>query len=91
MRPVGDSLRSMSIALHVAAGLVAMGCAGAMAGASAAPGLWRPLAMSGGTIGLLAFAVFWDGQTQLLLNEGAIGAIISLALLLGALAFPRAL
>ena len=36
-------------------------------------------------VGLVAFAIFWDGQTSLLFDEGAVGAVISLALLLTAI------
>jgi len=39
---------------------------------------------------IVAFAVFWDGQTQFLLQQGAIGAAISLTLLVSAIAFPQA-
>jgi hypothetical protein len=37
-----------------------------------------------------AFAVFWDGQTRLLVEEGAIGALVSLILPGAALQFPLA-
>jgi uncharacterized YccA/Bax inhibitor family protein len=42
------------------------------------------------TVGCLALAVFWDGQTHLLFEEGAIGAIVSLAFLVVAIIFPQA-
>ena len=41
-------------------------------------------------MGIAGFAVFWDGQTQLFAVEGGIGAVVSLILLLSAIAFPRA-
>jgi hypothetical protein len=34
--------------------------------------------------------VFWDGRTGRVVEEGGIGAAISLAQLLGALAYPTA-
>jgi hypothetical protein len=34
--------------------------------------------------------VFWDGQTSLLVEEGALGALISLAVLVGAIFLPLA-
>jgi hypothetical protein len=49
-----------------------------------------PLAIVGTAIGMLAFAVFWDGKTRLFASEGGIGVIVSLILLLFAIAFPRA-
>ena len=53
-----------------------------MAVAPLVPGWWRPLAVVGAGIGIAAFAVFWDGQTRLLFEEGAIGVVVS-AILLG--------
>jgi len=38
----------------------------------------------------VAFAVFWDGQTRLLFDEGVIGAGASLLLLIGAITFAPA-
>jgi hypothetical protein len=43
----------------------------------------------GSAIGIAAFAVFWDGQTRFLAEEGFIGAVVSLILLLGAAGFPQ--
>lgn len=87
----GDRLRALVVSLHMAAGIAILACAVAIAFAPSPSGWWRPLAIAGAAIGLLAFAAFWDGQTQLLAQEGAIGAIVSLLLLVGAIAFPRAL
>jgi hypothetical protein len=42
-------------------------------------------------VGIAAFAVFWDGQTKYLFREGAVGAVISLILLVSAMLFPRAI
>jgi hypothetical protein len=86
----GDRLRTLVVALHVAAGIATLACVVAIAFAQSLPGWWRPLAIAGAAIGLVAFAVFWDGQTRLLFEEGVIGAIVSLLLLIGALVFPRA-
>jgi hypothetical protein len=41
-------------------------------------------------LGVAAFAVFWDGQTRLLYEEGAIGAVVSVILLATAIVFPAA-
>jgi hypothetical protein len=41
-------------------------------------------------VGLAAFAVFWDGQRQLLFEEGAVGAVVSLILLVSTVVFPGA-
>jgi hypothetical protein len=83
-------LGALVIALHVVAGIATLACAVAIGLAPWLPGWWRPLAIGGGAIGLAAFAVFWDGQTQFLFQEGAIGALISMILLMSALLFPRA-
>jgi hypothetical protein len=86
----GEQLRTLVVSLHVTAGMTILASAVAIAFAPSLPGWWRPLAIAGAAIGLVAFAVFWDGQTRLLFEEGVIGAIVSLLLLIGALVFPRA-
>jgi len=44
--------------------------------------------MGGALVGLAAFAVFWDGQVTLLIEEGAIGALVSLTVFAVAVVFP---
>jgi hypothetical protein len=73
----GDGLVALVRTLHVAAGILILACAVALA---LGHGSWRPLAIAGGAIGLVAFAVFWDGQARLLFEEGGVGAAISLVL-----------
>ena len=85
----GDQLRRVVVSLHVAAGIALLACAVAIALAPSLPGLWRQLAITGAAIGLVAFSVFWDGQTRLLFEEGVIGAVVSLVLLIGAIALAR--
>jgi hypothetical protein len=82
----GDRLRTLVLALHVTAGIVILACAVAIALAPSAPGWWRPPAIVGAVVGIAGFAVFWDGQTQLLAQEGVIGVFISLLLLVSAIA-----
>ena len=86
----GDRLWALLVALHVSAGMLILASAAAMAFAAWVPGWWRPLAIAGGALGLAAFAVFWDGQIQRMVEQGAIGAALSLLLLGGAIAFPKA-
>ncbi|MHB1132410.1 MAG: hypothetical protein ACYC4L_08490 [Chloroflexota bacterium] len=86
----GDRLRRLLIALHVGAGILIVASAAAIVFTAWVPGWWQPLAVAGATLGLAGFAVFWDGQTERLIKEGAIGAAVSLLLLLGAVAFPHA-
>jgi uncharacterized YccA/Bax inhibitor family protein len=83
-------LNAVVVTVHVVAGMLTMACAVAIAFAPAYPGWWRPLAMGAAIVGLAAFAVFWDGQTSLLVEEGAIGALVSIILLGAALEFPLA-
>jgi len=75
---------------HVTAGVVIVVCAAAIAFAPSVPNLWRPLTIIGAVLGLAAFAVFWDGQFPLFVEEGGIGIIICLIMIAGALAFPNA-
>jgi hypothetical protein len=88
-RFTGDQLTRLVVSLHVAGGIAILASAVAIAFAPSVPGWWRPLAITGAVIGLVAFAVFWDGQTHLLFEEGAIGAVVSLLLLVGTIAFGR--
>ncbi len=81
----GDGVRTVLTVLDVSAGVVILACALAIAGTHRLPGWWRPLAIAGGLLGLAAFAVFVDGQARLIVEEGAIGAAVSLALLAGAI------
>ncbi len=83
----GDRLIALVRGLHVIAGIAILACAVAIA---FAPTWWRPLAIIGASVGLVAFAVFYDGQTQLLFQEGVVGAGVSVVLLGVALVFPRA-
>ena len=83
-------LEAVVVTLHIVAGILTMTCAVSIALAPAYPGWWRPLAMVAAIVGLAAFAVFWDGQARLLVEEGAIGALVSLILLGAALEFPLA-
>jgi hypothetical protein len=86
----GARLRALVVTLHVIAGIATLACAFAIAFAPSFPGWWRQLAIAGATVGIAAFAVFWDGQTKLLFEEGALGALLSLILLATAIIFPLA-
>lgn len=87
----GDRLTTLVVGLHVIAGIATIACALAIGFAPSVPGWWRPLAIAGAAAGIAAFAVFWDGQGRLLVEEGAIGAVVSLILLAAAIASPAAL
>ncbi|HOC19653.1 MAG TPA: hypothetical protein PKK95_15400 [Vicinamibacterales bacterium] len=78
----GGALITLLRAVHVAAGIAIVACAIAIALNHPS---WRTFAILGCAVGLVAFAIFWDGQTSLLFDEGAVGAVISLALLLTAI------
>ena len=86
----GAPLNALVVALHVGAGVAILACAAALAFAPMVPGWWRPFALSGAVMGIAAFAVFWDGQTQLWFDEGGIGAAASAVMLVAALLFPFA-
>jgi hypothetical protein len=79
------------LVLHVAAGIGTIACAVAISIAPLASGLWPPLAIIGASIGIIGFIMFWDGQVKFLVQEGLIGASISLAILLTAVLFPVAI
>jgi hypothetical protein len=86
----GNGLKVLVTVLHVSAGIALVAGALAIALAPAAPGWWRPLLIIGGALGLAGFAVFWDGQDRRIVQEGGIGAAISLILLVSAIALPHA-
>jgi hypothetical protein len=85
----GNRLKSLVRAIHVIAGITILACAVAIAFVPSAPGLWRLLAVAGAGLGMAAFALFWDGQAHLLAQEGLIGGVLSLILLVIGIAFPR--
>ena len=87
----GDKLKAFAFGLSRIAGIATLTCAVAVAFAKPSPhGLWRPLAMTGAVFSIVVFAVFWDGQTENLVNQGVIGVAASALLFLSALLFPRA-
>ncbi len=83
----GDRLKMLVFALHAIAGIAIIAAGIGIVFAPVAPRLWRPLAIVGSTVAILAFASFWDGQTERLVRQGVIGAVLSLILLLCAVAF----
>ena len=83
-------LHALVIVLHVFAGVGIIASSAAIVFGAWIPGWWRPLAIGGATFRIVAFAVFWDGQLRQLIEEGAIGALVSTALLLGAMLCPWA-
>ena len=86
----GSPLNALVIALHVIAGASIIAASAAIVFGAWIPGWWRPFAIGGAAVGIVAFAAFWDGQRQQLFQEGAIGALVSAALLIGAMLCPRA-
>lgn len=84
----GPMIRSLIVALNVAAGMAILLCAIAIVFAPATPGWWRVLGITGALLGMAGFAVFFDGQAKLVVQEGAVGAGISLALLAVAATLP---
>ena len=85
-----DAVRTLVPPVFIIAGALIVGCAIAVIFTSLAPGWWRPLAILGSAIGIVGFAVFWDGQGKLFAQEGGIGLGASVVLLVAALVFPRA-
>lgn len=86
----GDGLQALVSALYVIAGIMTLASAVAIGFAPSLPRWWRPLAIGGAAAGIVGFAVFFDGQTQLMVGEGAIGAGVSLIIFVSAIAFAGA-
>ena len=86
----GERLKTLLTALHVGAGILLLASGAAIGLAAWLPGWWRPLAILGSVVGIVAFALFWDGQTRRVVEEGGIGAALSLLVLVIAIALPGA-
>jgi hypothetical protein len=86
----GDKLKALAFVLSRIAGIAMLACGVTVAFVHPTHGLWRPLAMTGAVFGILLFAVFWDGRTEHLVNQGVIGVAVSAALFVSALLFPAA-
>ncbi len=87
----GDSLKRLCQGMWAVAGIGVIATGVALAFAFSAQAVWRPLAIVASTVAILSFLVFWDGQVRRLFEQGVIGVVLSLLILLGALAFPRLL
>ncbi len=85
----GERLKTLAFTLHAVAGIGILAAGIAVAFAPTVPRLWRPLAIVGSALAILAFAAFWDGQSQRLVQQGVIGTVLSLLLLLSAIALPQ--
>jgi hypothetical protein len=83
----GGHLNTLTVVVHVLAGLLIMCAAVAFAFPATFPGVWVPFAVGGSIAGIAAFAVFWDGQTMLFFEEGGIGALVSAVLVAFAIVF----
>ena len=81
----GDTLKTLTFALWVIAGVGFIATGTAIALAPSLQGLWPPLAMCASLVGLLSFAVIWDAQIQHAVAQGIIGAVISLIILISAI------
>jgi hypothetical protein len=86
----GDRLKALAFGLPLVAGIATIACGVTVAFAGAFHGLWRPLAIISAALGILFFAIFWDGQPELLVNQGVIGVVLSAILLLSAILFAHA-
>jgi hypothetical protein len=86
----GDKLKALAFGLSRIAGIATLTCALAVAFARSPHGLWPPLAMTSAAFGIAVFAVFWDGQSARLVNQGVIGVAVSAVLFLTAVLYPRA-
>ena len=80
-----DALRSLTTVLWLIAGTGILFTGIAIALASRFPHLWRPSAIGATLVGILSFAVFWDGQGAQFVNQGGIGLVLSVGILAGAI------
>jgi len=85
-----DSLKSLTEALWLLAGVGLIIGGAAIGVSSLLPGYWRPICVCASIAGVTSFAVFWDGQVEQFANQGGVGMIISLAIIAGSVLFPIA-
>lgn len=84
------SLVDLAKALWIAAGVGMIGSGITSTFIAKVRGLSRMLAIIASTVGIVGFAVFWDGQTQRIVGQGLIGAVLSFVILFTALVYPKA-
>lgn len=89
LRPVLGTtpLRTTTLGIHVAAGVMLLACGLLVAFAPGAVAAWRTLAVAGGVAGVGAFLIAWNGRLSHLSEQGILGAAASLAVLVAAVAF----
>lgn len=84
------SLRTTTLGIHAAAGALLLAGGLLIVFAPGAVPVWRILAVTGGTLGVLAFALAWNGRPNHLTDQGILGATASLFVVVAALALvPR--
>ncbi len=81
--------RTTTLALHLAAGVLLLACGVVVVIAPSAVPLWRALAVAGGAVGVMAFILAWNGRPTHLSEQGLLGAIASLSVLITGLAFAQ--
>jgi len=84
----GDTLKTLTLALWVITGVGFIATGIAIAFASSLQGFWRPLATGASIVSVLSFAIFWDGQMARFTDQGGIGMVLSLMILISTIVFP---
>lgn len=67
--------------------VAAVGFVGAGVGVLAGQGWWRPLAIGSAALSAVLYLLFWNGRLQGLDNQGGVGLLIDLAVLVLVLIF----
>ena len=84
----GDALKALASALWAIAGVGFIATGIAIAFSPSFQGLWLPLAIGASTVSILSLAIFWDGQTAHFADQGGIGMVLSLIILISAIVLP---
>lgn len=79
--------RTVTLAIHAAAGVSLLACGAVVVIVPSAVPLWRTLAVAGGAVGVMAFILAWNGRPTHLSEQGLLGAVASLAVLIAGIAF----
>lgn len=81
--------RTTTLAIHAIAGVLLLASGVLVAIAPNAVPLWRILAVAGGAVGVMAFLLAWNGRATHLSEQGLLGAIASLAVVIAILALAE--
>jgi hypothetical protein len=80
--------QALRVFATLACALAAIGFVAGAAGIFLGHDWWRPMVVGSATFSTVVFALFWDGRIEHLTEEGAVGMLIDLAILITVVVVP---